>query len=58
LIAQKAAHLERNSAAMQAAIFDALGLAEMIMLRIDNRWHTTPDQKMTTKFEPSKSSPQ
>jgi hypothetical protein len=39
-------HMESNSPAMQSAISDALGLAEMLMLRIDNRWHATPDQRM------------
>ena len=58
LVAPQAARLEHNSPALQAAVTDALGLAEMILLRIDNRWHTMPDQKMTTKFEPAKNSPQ
>ncbi len=41
---------ERPSPALDAAISDAIALAERIMQRIDNRWRAAapPDQSMTS----------
>jgi hypothetical protein len=51
LVARKCAQLEgKPSAALDAAIADALSLAESIMQKIDIRWAPArpPDQSMTS----------
>jgi hypothetical protein len=52
LVARKSSQLEKNSPAMEAAISEAVTLAERIMLKIDNKWAMPPDQKMNS-WKPS-----